>query len=94
MARPILQRLNWFESQLLIYPDLVGDMHRETNEEQTALIPLIRIYERNEMKHKYIKLTQRYVNNNRDTVKRDFYSIKKSVETVKCRMKTILLEWW
>jgi hypothetical protein len=27
------------------------------------------------------------MNNNRDTVKLNFYSIKKSVETVKCIMK-------
>jgi hypothetical protein len=55
---------------------------------------LMRIYEWNEMKHRSITLTQRYSENNRDTMKLDFYSIKKYVETVKCRMKTILLEWW
>jgi hypothetical protein len=34
------------------------------------------------------------MNNNRDTIKLGFYSIKKYVETVKCRLKTSLLEWW
>jgi hypothetical protein len=43
-----------------IYPDLVGDMHRETNEEKTALIPLIWIYEWKKMKHISITLKQIY----------------------------------
>jgi hypothetical protein len=34
------------------------------------------------------------MNNNIDTIKLGFYSIKKYVETVKCRLKTSLLEWW
>jgi len=32
--------------------------------------------------------------NNRDTINLGFYSINKYVETVKCILKTNLLEWW
>jgi hypothetical protein len=40
------------------------------------------------MKHISMTLMQRdTMNNNRDTVKLDFYSIKKYVEIEKCRMK-------
>ena len=54
---------------------------------------MIQIYERNEMKHIYMKLTRIYKKNNRDIVELNFYAIKKSIETVKCKMKAILLEW-
>lgn len=32
-----------------LYPDFVGDMHKKTNKEKITLIPLIHIYEGNEM---------------------------------------------
>jgi hypothetical protein len=43
-----------------LYPDLVGDMHKEKNEEKNALTPMIWIYERNEMKKISITLKQIY----------------------------------
>jgi hypothetical protein len=42
-TRPILQWLDWFESQLLVPRSCRGHARRKINEEKTALIPLIQI---------------------------------------------------
>jgi hypothetical protein len=43
-----------------LYPNLIGDMHREIDKEETTLIPLIWIYEWNKMKYIFITKTKRY----------------------------------
>jgi len=48
----ILQRLNWFESQLLIPRSCWGHAQRKINEEQITLIPLICISEKKKLINK------------------------------------------
>jgi hypothetical protein len=55
-----LAKDDWVESQLLVPRSSHGHARRKRNEEQTALIPLIQIYERNEMNNKLNTITQRY----------------------------------
>jgi hypothetical protein len=49
LVRPILQWIDWFESQLLVPRSCWGHARRKINEEKTALIPLIQIKEWNEL---------------------------------------------
>ena len=59
-VRSILQRLDWFESQLLVPRSCWGHPQRKRNEAHTTLIPLIWIYEKNKMNSNLNKISHRY----------------------------------